>query len=578
MGPASMNNKDVAQILEDIALLLEIQGENPFKARAYSNGARLLSGLDRDVAELVVSGEIRSLKGIGPALSEKITELVTSGRLEYYERLKAAVPVGLLELLQVPQLGPKKIKMVHEKLGITSLGELEYACLENRLMDLPGFGEKTQETLLKGIAQLKKNRGQFLLGDAVELAEALVDRLRGIPGVDEVSLMGSVRRRREVIRDIDCVISSARQKTVLDAICRWPDLGNPELPGEGKACGKWEGGIPVEIQVVSGTAYPFALLYGTGSSEHREELTRYASSKGFSLTSRGLSQSGIELTGRNEAEIYKALGLSWIPPELREGLGEIEAAALGGLPELVDEKDIRGVLHVHSDYSDGTVPIGEMAAAAQKLGYSYLGIADHSETARYAHGLERDRLRQQHEEIDRLNENFQGFVLLKGIELEILADGGLDYDESVWKTFDFIVASVHSRFKMNREEMTNRIVRALENPYVRILGHMTGRLLLAREPYEVDIERVLEAAARNGVSVELNANPHRLDIDWRHLRRSSSLGIPISINPDAHTPQGLKDTSFGVAMARKGWLTRAHVLNALDTEDMRRWLRRADYG
>ncbi|MBI3015404.1 MAG: PHP domain-containing protein, partial [Candidatus Tectomicrobia bacterium] len=445
MSPASMNNKQVAQILEDIALLLEIQGENPFKTRAYSNGARLISGLDRDVAELVASGEIRALKGIGPALSEKITELVTTGRLDYYERLKAAVPVGLLELLQVPQLGPKKIKAVHEQLGVTSLGELEYACLENRLIDLPGFGKKTQETILKGIAQLKKNRGQFLLGDVLTSAEELVEKLRRVPGVEEASLAGSVRRRREIVRDIDCVVSSACSEEVREAIRRWPDLGNPELPGGGKACGQWEVGIPVEIQVVPGASYPFALLYGTGSSEHREALARHASLKGFSLADRGLSQSGKEVTCRSEEEIYGALGLSWIVPELREGLGEIEAAARGELPDLLEEKDIRGVLHVHTDYSDGAVPIAEMAEAAQKLGYSYLGIADHSETARYAHGLDRERLRRQQEEIDRLNEAFENFVLLKGIELEILADGSLDYDEAVWKTCDFMVASVHAR-------------------------------------------------------------------------------------------------------------------------------------
>lgn len=569
-----LNNKQVAQVLEDIALLLEIQGENQFKIRAYANGARLVAGLDREVADLVAGGELRKLKGVGAALAEKIAELVNTGGLAYYERLKAEVPSGLLELRAVPQLGPKKIRVVHDRLGVSNLGELEYACLENRLVDLPGFGKKTQEALLRGIARLKKNRGRFLLGEALAPARNLLEQLRRIPGVDEASLAGSVRRRREIVRDLDLVLAASSPKEVLDAVCRLPGLGEVQRFGDEKGSGQWEGNFPADIHVVPAAAYPFALLHGTGSAEHREELARHARGLGLSLTDRELCGGGEPISCGSETEVYRELGLAWIPPEMREGLGEIEAASRGELPALVEEKDIRGLLHVHSDYSDGTVPLAGMAEAAQRLGYSYLGIADHSETARYARGLEPDRVRRQHEEIDRLNESLRGFVLLKGVEVEILADGALDYDESLWRSFDFLVASVHSRFRMNREEMTARVVRALENPYVRILGHMTGRLLLARDPYELDVDRVLEAAAARGVSIELNANPHRLDMDWRLLRRAASLGIPISINPDAHSVQGLQDVEFGVAMARKGWLTREQVLNTREVEDLRRWLRR----
>ncbi|MBI3329367.1 MAG: DNA polymerase/3'-5' exonuclease PolX [Nitrospinae bacterium] len=568
-----MNKKEVARILEEIGTLLELQGENPFKSRAYYTAARVISGLDAPgLQDLVHSGTLRTLKGIGTALAEKITELVTTGHLGYYEVLKQEVPAGLLEMLAIPGMGPKKVKAIHDHLGITTVGELEYACHENRLVDLPGFGRKTQVNLLKGIERLNQHRGQYLCHEALRAAEEMREALADSRTILRVALAGSLRRRNEIVRDIDLLASATDGERVLAVLAKLPPVEEVLASGPSEASVRLKAGINADLRIVNDEEFPFALHHFTGSQAHNTAMRGWAKERGFKLNEYGLFRGDERMACRDEAGIFAALGISYIPPELREDMGEIEAAERGELPTLLEERDIQGVFHVHSTWSDGVAEIEEMARTAQCLGYHYLGLSDHSQAARYANGLDPERVRKQHEVIDRANAQLDGLTILKGSEVDILPDGSLDYPEDLLRAFDFVVASVHSRFSMSQAEMTARIVKAMHNPYVTMVGHLTGRLLLARDGYPVDIDTIIEEAVRLGVVIELNANPHRLDLDWRHLRQAYARGLMISINPDAHSPEGLKDVAYGVGVARKGWTTAEYVMNTKRLEDVRAWL------
>ncbi|MBI2878006.1 MAG: DNA polymerase/3'-5' exonuclease PolX [Candidatus Tectomicrobia bacterium] len=563
-----MDKRQVARIFEEIGTLLEIQGESPFKSRAYSTAARTLEGLEEDLDALVRNGRLQELKGIGQALAEKITELVTTGRLEYYERLKGSLPGSLLEMLAIPTLGPKKIKAIYEGLGIKTVGELEYACHENRLVDLPGFGPKTQEKILQGIALFKRHRDRFLYSEAIPIAREILEALRRTPSVLRAEIAGSLRRRKETVKDIDLLVCSEDPGPVMAGFTHLSQVEQVVEAGSTRSRVRLVNGIGADLRVVRDEEFPFALHYFTGSQEHNIALRERARRQGIKLNEYGLFRGEKRIACRDEAEVFAALGLGFIPPELREDMGEIEAAEREELPQLIEEAEIRGVFHVHTRWSDGNASVEVMARAARDLGYQYLGIADHSQVARYARGLEPERLQAQQAEIEEANRKLPEITLLKGAEVDILPDGSLDYSEEILQGFDFAIASVHSRFNMTEEEMTRRIVRALSHPCVTMLGHPTGRLLLGREGYPIDIDAVLEAAARHGVVIELNANPHRLDLDWRHLKKAAALGVKISINPDAHSPEGLRDTAYGVGIARKGWLTREDVFNALPREEM----------
>jgi DNA polymerase (family 10) len=563
-----MQQKSITRTLEDIAMLLEIKGDNPFKTRAYYNAAKTLSGII-NLDELIKEKRLKEIKGIGEALSKKIEEYSETGRIEYYDELTKVVPGSLLELMEIPNLGPKKIKVLYDELGITNIGELEYACKENRLVHLAGFGDKSQEKVLKGIEFLKRHKGEFLFGDIYPEAEGIRMRLSSLIPPDWVEVCGSIRRCKEIVRDMDILVASDDHEKVTSFFVSMPEVEEVLVTGETKTSVRMRFGIEADLRIVSRVEFPYALMYFTGSKEHNVRLRGIAKRKGWKLNEYGLFDGDGIVKCINEEEIYRVLDLSFIPPELREDAGEIEAAAQGTLPILVRLEDIQGTFHVHTDLSDGIDSLEKMVEGAQKLGYSYLGVTDHSKTAYYAGGLKPDAVLKQWEMIDRVNENSSYLHIFKGIESDILPDGNLDYDDSILEGFDFVIASIHSGFTMKKDDMEKRILRAMGNPYTTMLGHPTGRLLLSRDGYQVDMMNIIDGAARNHVILELNASPYRLDIDWRYLKYAREKGVMISINPDAHAVAGLGDVFYGVNIARKGWQESKDVLNTKGVNDIK---------
>ncbi|HOD76983.1 MAG TPA: DNA polymerase/3'-5' exonuclease PolX [Syntrophorhabdus sp.] len=563
-----MQKKPVSDILENIAMLLEIKGENPFKSRAYYNAAKALSGIT-NLEELVKEKRLREIKGIGEALSQKIEEYSKTGTMAYYEELTQVVPESLLELMQIPNLGPKKIKVLYDELEITNIGELEYACKENRLIHLTGFGEKTQENVLKGIEFFKRHKGEFLFGDVYQEAERIRQRLSTIVDPIWAEVCGSIRRRKEVVRDMDILVAAENHEKITSFFVSMPEVDQVLVTGETKTSVRMKSGIEADLRVVTRQEFPYALVYFTGSKEHNVRLRGIAKKKGWKLNEYGIFDGDNLVTCKSEEEIYRALGLPYIPPELREDSGEIEAAEQDKLPSLIQHEDIRGIFHVHTDFSDGVDSLERMVEAAQKFGFSYLGVSDHSKTAYYAGGLKHDAILKQWEVIDTLNKKNSTFRIFKGIESDILSGGSLDYDDSILEGFDFVIASVHSGFTMKKDDMEERILKAMKNPYTTILGHPTGRLLLSRDGYQVDMMRIIDCAAQNHVILELNASPYRLDIDWRYLKYAKDKGVMISINPDAHAVAGLEEVFFGVNIARKGWQESKDILNTRDVNDIK---------
>ncbi len=567
-----MDRKEIARILNEIATLMELKGENRYRCLAYSNAARIIDGLEEDPAALAKQGRLSEIKGIGKRLSENITELVNTGRMTLHEELKSSLPEGLVEILKIPGMGAKKVRAVYDTLGISTVGELEYACNENRLVELPGFGPKSQQKILDGIATLKKYRTRFLISDALDRSKLIVEALSECDSVKRCSLAGSIRRRKETVKDVDIVAATDDNRAVMDVFTGLPGIAEIVAKGDTKSSVKLESGINVDLRTVSGNQYPYALHHFTGSAEHNTAMRGRARRMGLKMNEYGLFRGDELVRCEDEEEIFRALNLAYIPPEMRENQGEIEAAVSDSIPHLVTDEDVRGVIHVHSLYSDGSATIRELAKACARLGYSYLGMCDHSRTAAYAGGLDVESVRRQGVEIEELNAelndgpDYRGFRVLRGIESDILPDGSLDYDDSVLDTFDFVIASVHSRFNMTEVEMTDRVIKAMRNTHVSILGHPTGRLLLAREAYPINMQAVAQAASELGVAIELNASPHRLDIDWRECRYAKSLGVKISINPDAHHLSQISDISFGVGAARKGWLEPKDILNAMPVE------------
>ena len=567
-----MDNKDVAQILNEIALLLELSGENLFKIKAYAEGARIIEAQGSPVSELVRSGTLSQIKGIGKTLSLQITQLIQDGTIPLLQELKATFPEGVREMLRVPGLGPKKVKELFEKLGIKSIGELEYACHENRLLTLPGFGPKSQEKILQGIEQFKRFQGRFLFGGVYPLASEILEQINKHPKTLRGSLAGSLRRRMETVKDMDLVAESAHPEDVMDFFTSLPMVDQILSKGSTKSSVLLDSGVQADLRVVGPKQFPYALHHFTGSKEHHTVLRARAKALGYKLNEYGVFKGEELIPCKKEEDIYRTLNLDPIPPELREDRGEIEAAENHTLPVLVEDKDIRGAFHFHTHFSDGTPTLSQWVQTADQAGLKYLGISDHSQSAAYAGGLKTDQLEKQRAEIASLNQKQKKVHLFWGIESDILPDGSLDYSDEELARFDFVIASIHSRFNMSETEMTRRIIRAIENPHTTILGHPTGRLLLARDPYPVDMNQVLQAAARCGVLIELNANPHRLDLDWRLMKTARELGLKIAINPDAHHLDGLEDISYGVGIARKGWLSKEDVFNCLDSEQVQSYL------
>ncbi|MCX7013640.1 MAG: DNA polymerase/3'-5' exonuclease PolX [Candidatus Sumerlaeota bacterium] len=570
-----MDKPEVVRTLREIATLLELQEENPFKARAYESAARSIEGAPGDLEALVASGDLYKIKGIGEGIGKKVAELVQTGRLGYYEDLRANVPIELLGLLRIPGFGPKKARAAWQTLGIDEIDELEQAARDGRLAKLPGFGEKTAQNILEGIEFVRSHGDRHLYSEAWAAAAPIVDALRELKAVQRIKVGGSLRRRRETIKDIDIVVSTGKPRTVMDRFVALGGIERVVAHGETKSSVTLAGGINCDLRCVSDAQYPFALHYFTGSKDHNVAMRRRAQGMGLKMNEYGLFPDGAEssLECADEQAVFAALQLPWIPPELREDTGEIEAAANGELPALIETGDIRGMIHFHTTESDGVCALEDMAREAERLGYAYAGVCDHSQSAAYARGLKPDQVLRQREEIEKVQKKFKKLRLLHGIESDILAEGALDYPESILKTLDFVVISIHSRFGMPKADMTKRMIAAIENPYATILGHPTGRLLLQRDPYELDMDAVLEAAGRARVALEINAHPMRLDLDWRECRKAKALGCRFAICPDAHNTEGIADVPYGVGVARKGWLTREDVLNCLTAEEFVQWKR-----
>lgn len=569
-----LTKETIIQILEEIATLLELTGENPFKSRAYQNAARNLEKIEVDFDALVKENRLTEIEGIGEAISKKLTELIQTGKLEYYEKLKDSVPPGHLEMLKIPGLGPKKIHALYEQLGIKDVGELEYACLENRLVDLKGFGKKTQDNILAGIAKLKVYKERRLYAEVAAEAEVLLEYLKRDKSILSISIAGSLRRGNETVKDIDILAASKNPEKLVGHFTSYEQIETVTASGETKVSVVLKSGINADLRIVTSAEYPYALHHFTGSKEHNNAMRRRAKDMGLKMNEYGLFRGEKNIKCASEEELFAALKLQFIEPELRENMGEIQAAEKNELPKLVEEKDVRGIFHVHTNFSDGGETLENMARAAREMGLQYIGISDHSRSAYYAGGLQIEGIKKQHELIDKLNEKLKPFHIFKGIEADILPDGSLDYDEKTLARFDFVIAAVHSNFNMSAREMTARLKKVLQNKYATMLAHPTGRLLLSREPYAVNLEEVIDTAAKFGKAVELNANAHRLDLDWRHCIYAKRKGVKIAINPDAHQIAGLRDVNFGVKIARKGWLSSEDCLNCMSLVGMKEYLTR----
>lgn len=569
-----MTKDQVAASLREIGTILELNGENPFKCRAYLNAARTLETSPTDLTELVRTDRLGELPGIGDALREKITTLVNTGKLPYLEELRTTIPSGLLSLLDLPGLGPKKLRILRDQLKIESIEALTKACQDGRLASLDGFGEKTATNLLDSIQRRATYSKLHRLGTALPAAQSLLNHLRECPSVSQAEIAGSLRRGKEIVKDLDLIASSNKPKEVMKAFISAPNVEKVIAHGETKSSVILIGGIPCDLRVVPPEVWPTALAHFTGSKEHNIALRQRAIDRGLHLSEWGLlkGKSKTPLKLKDEKDLHKALGLAFIPPELREDSGEIAAAEKDELPDLLTRDQIRGCLHNHTLASDGQDTLAAMAQAATELGLEWLGIADHSKSSFQANGLDVKRLEKQIEEIQSLNLKKTKCTLLSGTECDILKGGKLDFPDSLLKELDYVVASVHSGFTSDEKEMTDRILRAIENPHVTCLGHLTGRLLLEREAYPVNIPKILDAAAANGTWIELNANPWRLDLDWRWWHKARDLGILCCINPDAHKTSHLRFLDFGVTLARKGWLRAQDVVNTRTLAQLRKLL------
>jgi DNA polymerase (family 10) len=570
-----MDKKAVADVLEQIAAFLELRGENPFRIRAFRTAARAIGSYGGDLRQGLEDGSLAAAKGVGPATLQIATELINTGRAGILEELREQIPPGLVEMLAISGLGVAKIRQIHDVLGVESLPDLEAAATDGRLAKLPRFGRKTSENILKSIAFLRQANAFRLSHHAAEEAEGLRAALARLPGVTAAIVAGDVRRRSEVVRDLVLVlVAEVSPAELFKRLSQLPGVHEFAGQDERRLTLRFAGGASAQIVVTTPVNVGAVLVQATGSEQHLAELASHASEHGFSLTGAALWRGSEFVPTPDEERLYGALGLPFLAPELREGQGEVAAAARGELPHLLELGDLRGFLHCHTKYSDGSNSVEQLAVACRAAGYQYIGITDHSQAAAYAGGLTSDDLLRQADEIDEVNSRLTGIRVLKGVEADILADGRVDFEEHILARLDFVIASIHSRFNMSPAEMTARMLAAMDNRYLTIIGHPTGRLLLSRDPYGIDLDAVIEKAARHGVALEINADPHRLDLDWRVLRRARAGGAMISIGADAHSIPGIGNVEFGVGMARKGWLGPDDILNTRSVEDFTAYARR----
>lgn len=575
-----MDKNDIIGVLDLIGTMLEIKGENPFKVRAYFSGSRTLQTLEEDLGTVIEEGRLGNIPGIGKALTEKIETLFTTGELEFLDKLKASVPDGLLELLEVPGLGGKKINALHKKLGIDSIESLTQACNDGRVAELKGFGTKTQDKILSGIENREAYAARHLWWDARRVADRILPGLQGLPEVDRVEAAGSLRRGMETVGDLDFLVASSKPEPIMEWFTQMEGIVEVTAHGDTKSSVRFEGGMQADLRVVPSEQFYFALHHFTGSKDHNVRMRQKALSMGLSLSEWGLrpeeekdsSRSKGTVEAHSEEDIFKTLGLAYIPPSLREGMGEVEAAEKNELPELLELEDLRGCFHNHTTASDGRNTLEEIAAEADKRGWQYLGVADHSKSSFQANGLDEARLEKQVEAIRALNESGSFFSrIFAGSEVDILSGGKLDFADSVLETLDYVVASVHNGLTQDEETMTSRIIKALEHPNVTMLGHVSGRLLLKREASKMNIQKIIDAAIANHKIIELNSNPMRLDMDWRHWKKAAEKGLICAINPDAHALPHYDFQLTGVNIARKGWLTREHVFNTRSLQEVKEY-------
>lgn len=570
-----IHNADIAAIFEEIADLLEIQGANPFRIRAYRNAARTLGELSQDVRMLVEKGDdLKRLPGIGDDLSAKIREIVATGRCSLLERLRTELPPAVAELLKIPGLGPKRVKALYHDLEVQTVEQLYRAARDGRIRALPGFGEKTELNILQAVEAHVSQARRFKLAVAAQYAEALRTCLAAVPGVKQVTIAGSFRRMRETVGDLDILATAMPDSPVMQRFTAYDEVAEVLSAGATRASAMLKCGLQVDLRVVAKESYGAALQYFTGSKAHNIAIRRIAQKHGLKVNEYGVYRGEARIAGENEESVYRAVGLPYIPPELREDRGEIEAAHAGRLPHLVELADLRGDLHVHTRATDGRNTLREMALAAQAQGFEYLAITEHSRRLTVAHGLDPLRLARQCDEIDALNEQLTGITLLKGIEVDILEDGSLDLPDSVLARLDLVVGAVHSKFDLSRARQTERILRAMEHPCFTLLAHPTGRLIEKREPYDVDMLRIIRQAKKRGCFLELNAHPERLDLLDTYCQMAKEEGVLISINSDAHSTFDFANLRFGVGQARRGWLEKQDVLNSRPLAELRTLIKR----
>jgi DNA polymerase (family 10) len=572
-----MENRTIADIFTEIADILDIQGENPFRVRSYRNAARTIGDMSQSLESLVKAGKnLEELPGIGTSISEKIHEILTTGKCHFLEELRDKVPAGLTELLKLEGLGPKKVKVLYDELGVDSVDRLEKAAQAGRLRDLPGMGLKTEEKVLKSIEHYHAGMGRFKLSVGFTYADALIKYLKDVPGVKRLDAAGSFRRRRETIGDLDILAICAKNCKVMDRFTEYGDIDQVLAKGETKSSVRLKGGLQVDVRVLDEESYGAALHYFTGSKAHNVAIRERAKESGLKVSEYGVFRAKDEkrLSGAKEEDVFKAVGLPFIPPELREDWGEVQAAEKGKLPKLIELADIRGDLQMHTRATDGKSSIAEMAQKAKEMGYKYIAITDHSKAVRVAGGLNEKELAKHLKEVEKVESQFRGLRIFKGVEVDILADGGLDLKDEILEACDVVLASVHSRFNMEEGEMTQRIIKALKNPNVDILAHPTGRLILEREPYKVNLKEVIRVAIDQGVVLEINAYPDRLDLKDVDARLAKEMGAKLVISTDAHSTLQLELMKFGVFTARRGWIEAQDVINTLPLEGLLKALRR----
>jgi DNA polymerase (family 10) len=570
-----IHNHDITEIFEKVADLLEIEGANPFRVRAYRNTARVVGGMPQSLADLVARGEdLTRLPGVGQDLAGKITEIVKTGDLGLLKELEGRTPPALARLMNVAGLGPKRVHILHEKLGVTTAADLKAAAQAGKIKELKGFGPKIEQLVLEGLAQLAAAGKRFKLVTVEPVAESLLQHLKAVPGVDQVIVAGSYRRRKETVGDLDVLVTCEAAFRVLDAFVSYEDVSKVLARGDTKSSVVLRNGLQVDLRVVSQESYGAALNYFTGSKAHNIAIRHLGVQRGLKINEYGVFRGEARVAGRTEAEVYALVDLPYIEPELREDWGEIEAAQQGRLPRLITLTDIRGDLHAHTKATDGRNTLEEMAQAAKERGYQYLAITNHSKRVSMAHGHDAKNLAAEMTEIDRLNAKLPGIVILKAIELDILEDGSLDLPDEILKELDLTVCAVHYNFNLSRQEQTERIIRAMDNPYFNILAHPSGRLIQRREPYDVDMERLMQAAKERGCYMELDAQPDRLDLIDIHCKLAKDLGVKVSIATDAHSTADLNYMRWGIGQARRGWLEAPDVLNTRPWPELKQLLKR----